>query len=223
MTRNPISEIRMREKKLFNLLPFIVILIMSVSLGTGCIKRNAPSTIVKRYTFEYPSPEFTGVAHSDQTIKIERFSVAKAFNSQSMVFRPEPYQLDTYASDRWMTNPGDMVSDYLLRDLRNSGLFKAAYSYRDLEDARYVLEGSVDEFLEVDNEGTRTAIITLSLTLLDFSRSGSVDRLLFQKRYQASEPFTERTPTGLANAMSTGMGKLSAMIIRDILQSVQTP
>jgi len=213
----------MREKKLFNLLPFIVILIMSVSLGTGCIKRNAPSTIVKRYTFEYPSPEFTGVAHSDQTIKIERFSVAKAFNSQSMVFRPEPYQLDTYASDRWMTNPGDMVSDYLLRDLRNSGLFKAAYSYRDLEDARYVLEGSVDEFLEVDNEGTRTAIITLSLTLLDFSRSGSVDRLLFQKRYQASEPFTERTPTGLANAMSTGMGKLSAMIIRDILQSVQTP
>jgi cholesterol transport system auxiliary component len=140
-----------------------------------------------------------------------------------MVFRPEPYQLDTYASNRWMTNPGDMVSDYLLRDLRNSGLFKAALSYRDLEDTRYVLDGSVDEFLEVDNEGTRTAVMTLSITLLDFSRSGSEDRLLFQKKYQATEPFTEKTPTGLANAMSTGMGKLSAMIIRDILQAVQTP
>ena len=223
MTRNPCSGIRMREKKLYSQLPFVVILIMSVSLSSGCIQRNAPSSIIDRYTFEYPSPEFTGIAHTVQTIKIERFSVAKAYNSQSMVFRPEPYQLDTYASNRWMTNPGDMVSDYLLRDLRNSGLFKAALSYRDLEDTRYVLNGSVDEFLEVDNEGKRTAVITLSITLLDFSRAGSEDRLLFQKKYQATEPFTERTPTGLANAMSTGMGKLSAMIIHDILQTVQAP
>jgi len=213
----------MRLKKLVTQIPFVVLLILSVSLLTSCIKRATPSNIVERYTFEYPSPDFSGIAQTGQTIKIERFSVAKAFNSLSMVFRPEPYQLDTYASNRWMINPGDMVSDYLLRDLRNSGLFKAAFSFRDLEDARYVLEGSVDEFLEIDNESTRTAAITLSITLFDFSRTGLANRLLFQKKYQAKEPLTERTPTGLAHAMSTGMGKLSAMIIHDILQVVQTP
>ncbi len=213
----------MRVKKLITQTTFFVLIILSVSLITGCIKRAAPSNIVERYTFEYPSPDFSGIAKTDQTIKVERFSVAKAFNSQSMVFRPEPYQLDTYASNRWMINPGDMVSDYLLRDLRNSGLFKAAFSFRDLEDARYVLEGSVDEFLEIDNESTRTAAITLSITLFDFSRAGLANRLLFQKKYQATEPLTERTPRGLAQAMSTGMGKLSAMIIHDILQVMQTP
>jgi len=196
---------------------------MSVSLSTGCLKRDAPSNIVERYTFEYPSPDFPGIAKTDQIIKIERFSVAKAFNSKSMVFRPAPYQLDAYGSNHWMVNPGDMVNDYLLRDLRNSNLFKATYSFRDLEDARYILEGSVDEFLEIDTEGSRTAAISLSITLLDFSRAGSADRILFQKKYQTREPLAEKTPTGLAQAMSSGMGKLSAMIIHDILQAIQTP
>ena len=140
-----------------------------------------------------------------------------------MVFRPEPYKLDTYASNRWMVNPGDMVSDYLLRDLRNSGLFKAAFSYRNLEHARYVLEGSVDDFLEIDVADKRTAALTISITLLDLSHSGATNRLLFQKQYQTSEPLPERTPTGLAQAMSSGMEKLSSMIIRDIHQAVSTP
>jgi ABC-type uncharacterized transport system auxiliary subunit len=223
MTGNPCTGIRMRVKMLFTRLPFVVILVLSVSLGSGCIKRNAPSSIVERYTFEYPSPDFPGLARIDQTIKIERFAVARTFNTQAMVFRPEPYKLDTYASNRWMINPGDMVSDYLLRDLRNSGLFRAAFSFRDLEDARYILEGSVDEFLEIDDAGKRTAAITLSVTLFDFSREGLANRLLFQKKYQAAEPLAEGTPTGLANAMSTGMEKLSALIIRDIHQAVLTP
>jgi len=223
MTRNPCTGIRKNNQRLSALFLIAMVPMLSVCFSTGCIKRNSPSTIVERYNFEYPSPEFSELAPSDQTIKIERFSVARAFNSQSMVFRPEPYKLDTYASNRWMVNPGDMVSDSLLRDLRNSGLFKAAFSFRDLEDARYVIEGSVDEFLEIDDASKRTAAITLSISLLDASRTGLSNRLLFQKKYQTSEPLPEPTPSGLAQAMSSGMAKLSALIIRDILQAVQTP
>lgn len=60
-------------------------------------------------------------------------------------------------------------------------------------------------------------------TLLDLSHSGAPNRLLFQKQYQTSEPLPERTPAGLAQAMSSGMGKLSSMIIRDIHQAVSAP
>jgi len=223
MSRNPFTGTRLKVQILSARLPLAVFLIVTISFSAGCLKRSGPSTIVEKYTFEYPSPDFTGTAQTGQTIKIERFSVARAYNSQAMVFRPAPYQLDSYASNRWMINPGDMVSDYLLRDLRNSGLFKAVFSFRDLEDARYVLEGSVDEFLEIDSADTRTAAITLSITLFDLSRTGVANRLLFQKKYQATEPITENTPTGLARAMSSGMAKLSAQIIHDTLQATQTP
>jgi len=223
MRRNPFTGNRFKVQKLSARLPLAAFLIVAISFGAGCLKRGAPSSIVDKYTFEYPSPDFTGTAQTGQTIKIERFSVARAYNSQAMVFRPAPFQLDSYASNRWMINPGDMVNDYLLRDLRNSGLFKAVFSFRDLEDARYVLEGSVDEFLEIDADDSRTAAITLSITLFDFSRTGVANRLLFQKKYQAKEPITDKSPMGLAQAMSSGMAKLSAQIIRDILQAMQTP
>lgn len=218
MTRNIFYGIRLTGKRL----PVVLILLVIIPLFAGCIKRSAPISI-ERYSFEYPSPKFSGQDRIEHAIKVERFSAAKAFNSLSMVFRPEPYKLDTYASNRWMIKPGDMVSDYLVRDFRNSGLFKAVFSFRDMEDARFILEGSVDEFLEIDDKEKRTATITLSVTVLDVSGAGLSNRLLFQKKYHAAEPLPEKSPTGLAQAMSTGMEKLSAMIINDIYLTVRAP
>lgn len=193
--------------------------LLSLSLP-GCIGRGAPAPMIEHYTFEYPSPPFANLSRLEQTIKVERFSVAKAFNTVSMVYRPEPFKLDTYASNRWIVNPGDMTSDYLLRDLRNSGLFRAAFSYRDYEDARFVLGGGVEEFLEIDEGDRRSAVMALSVTLLDMSRTGTPERLVFQKGYRSVEPVADADPAGLARAMSKGMASVSAQIIKDVHEAV---
>jgi ABC-type uncharacterized transport system auxiliary subunit len=197
----------------------ISIVLLSCFL-TGCIGRGKASPMVELYTLEYPSPIFVNLSRLEQTVKVERFSVAKAFNTVSMVFRPEEFKLDTYASNRWMVNPGDMTSDYLLRDLRNSGLFHAVFSYRDYEDARFVLGGGLEEFLEIDEGKSRTAVLTLSVNLLDLSRSGTPSRLIFQKKYRSVEPISDADPAGLARAMSNGMAKVSAQVIKDVYDSV---
>jgi cholesterol transport system auxiliary component len=176
--------------------------------------------MVEHYTLEYQSPTFGNLSRLEQTIKVERFSVAKAYNTVSMVFRPDAFKLDTYASNRWMVNPGDMTSDYLLRDLRNSGLFRAVFSYRDYEDARFVLEGGLEEFLEVDEGKGRSAVLTLSVNLIDLSRTGTPSRLVFQKKYRSVEPIADADPAGLARAMSNGMAKVSAQVIKDVYDAV---
>lgn len=220
MTRAPLSGSRSPARTPFLPLKISLLLILSALLLAGCISRRAPSAVVQRYALEYPSPQVTNLSPVEFAIKVERFSAAKTYSGRSMVFRPEPYKLDSYASNYWMVNPGDMVSDYLLRDLRNSGLFKAVFSFRDLEDGRYALEGSVVDFLEIDENGERRAVLTLSVTLLDLSQSGVPARLLFQKRYSAEEPLRQGTPAGLAEAMSTAMKTLSARIITDIHEVV---
>ncbi|HOI15107.1 MAG TPA: ABC-type transport auxiliary lipoprotein family protein [Geobacteraceae bacterium] len=197
----------------------IIAVLISFSIP-GCIGRGKPAPLIEHYTFEYPSPTFPNLSRLEQTIKVERFSVAKAFNTVSMVFRPEAFKLDTYASNRWMVNPGDMTSDYLLRDLRNSGLFRAAFSYRDYEDARFMLEGGLEEFLEIDEGKTRSAVMTLSVNLLDMSRTGTPGRLIFQKKYRSVEPITDADPAGLARAMSNGMAKVSSQVIKDVYDAV---
>lgn len=198
----------------------VIIAVLILFSVQGCIGRGKPAPMIEHYTFEYPSPTFANLSRLEQTIKVERFSVAKAFNTVSMVYRPEAFKLDTYASNRWMVNPGDMTSDYLLRDLRNSGLFRAAFSYRDYEDARFMLEGGLEEFLEIDEGKTRSAVMTLSVNLLDMSRTGTPGRLIFQKKYRSVEPITDADPAGLARAMSNGMAKVSSQVIKDVYDAV---
>lgn len=203
----------MRRLSLLPLLLFALLL-------AGCIDRGKASPMIENYALEYPSPALAGLPPLDQALKVERFSSAKAFSSLSMVYRPEPYKLDYYGSNRWMANPGDMVSDYLLRDLRNSGLFRGVFSYRDFEDARFVLQGGVEEFLESDDGDRRSAVLTLSVVLTDNTRPSFPDRLVFQKKYTFSEPMTDGTPRALAAAMSKGMEKASALIVRDAYQAI---
>ncbi len=203
-------------KRLFPLSVILVALFLS-----GCIGRGKPSPMIESYAFEYPSPSFGDLTPLDHAVKVERFSVAKAFNTLSMVFRPEPFKLDTYAANRWMVNPGDMVSDWLLRDLRKSGLFKAAFSFRDYEDARFVIQGGVEEFFESDSADSRSAVLSLSVTLIDISRPEAPNRVIFQKKYGSVEAIAEPTAEGLAKAMSRGMEKASEKIIWDVYQAVR--
>jgi cholesterol transport system auxiliary component len=199
----------------------ILLLIISGMLHLGgCIQRGRNSPMMELYTLEYPSPVFSGMPLLEQTIKVERFSVAKAYNTQSIVFRPEPYKLDVYSRNNWIVNPGFMICDYLVRDLRNSGLFSGIFSYRDYEEARFVLEGSLEEILETDEGDGRSALLSISVSLLDLSRSGMPKRLMYQKKYRSSEPLGEQTVGGLVKAMSTCMAKLSPLIVRDAYAAI---
>ena len=191
-----------------------------VTCVTGCISRGKPSPMIDYFVFEYSPPTRSALTSIDQVVKVERFSVAKAFNSATMVYRPAPYKMDTYGSSRWMVNPGDMVSDYLLRDMRSSGLFRGVLSFRDYEDARFLLSGSVEEIVEVDEDTDRKAVLSLTITLLDLSQGGA-QRLMYQKKYHSSESIQEKPPVGFARAASACMEKLSSLIIADAYGAVQ--
>jgi len=195
-------------------------LLLLAPFFSGCIDRGKPSPMIESFVFEYPPPTFSSRSRVDEAVKTERFSVAKAYNSVSMVYRPGPYKLDTYASNRWMVNPGDMVSDYLIRDLRGSGLFRGILSYRDYDDARFLMTGNVEEILETEDETGRRAVLSLTVTLLDTSRTGS-QRLILQKKYHSSETIKDRSPEGFARAVSSCMAKLSSLIITDVYGVVQ--
>jgi cholesterol transport system auxiliary component len=138
-----------------------------------------------------------------------------------MAYKPAPYKIAVYNGSRWRVNPGDMVTDFLLRDLRNSGIFKGAFSYRDDESVRFVLEGGVDEFLEVDEQNTGKAVISLTIALIDTNEKEITKRLVFQKKYRAEEPLTEQSPAALAQGMSTSMKRVSEQLLKDIYSSLQ--
>lgn len=198
----------------------VLLLLILLFLIPACLGRGVPARYVEKYLLEYPPPTVAGLPALGEVIRVERFSAVQALNSPAMAYRPGPFSRDTYLYHRWRVHPADMVTDFLLRDLRESGLFRAVLSSRDGAEARFVLEGGVEDFQET-GDGFGQAALTLYITLLDTAREEITRQVLFQKTYRTIEPLESQTPAALARAMSRAMEKLSERIIRDVYHEVR--
>jgi cholesterol transport system auxiliary component len=176
---------------------------------------------VEQYTLEYPPPALAGSSPLEQGLSVERFSVAQDLNSQAMVYRPLDFQRQVYSYHRWRVNPADLCTDYLLRDLRASGLFKAVFSYQAPGAARFRLEGALQEFLEKDEAAGAQAVLSLNLTLLDLNFPDLPRRLVFQRTYEQSAPMPRPGAAELAQAMSQAFAQLSQKAIADVHQAMR--
>ena len=212
----------MQNLRLMRPVSFVKSIVLALFLAlifAGCGQRPA---LIHQYVFEYAPPAPSAVTKIDAALTVKRFAVAQAFNSTAMVYQPAPMKSATYNYNRWRVNPGYLVSDYLARDLRQAGLFKAVFAQSDAAQGRFVLEGGVEEIQELDETDGWKAALALTVALLDTSRDEVPQRLLFQRSYRATETMLAKTPQGLAEAMSRAMQRLSQRITADVYQATCT-
>ncbi len=200
-------------------LALAILLLVSI---THCSLGAKPSYIVNQYTLEYPSPTLKEITLINELIKVEQFSVAQTFNTSAMIYKEGPNLRNVDPYHRWRTKPGEMATEYLTRDLRNSGLFRAVISYDDSKETRYLLEGQVDEFLDVSEKDGRKAVLSLNVTFLDLKKRETAEKVIFQRDYKVVEPYAEKTPAGFAQGMSRAMEKISRQIILDLQDAVKS-
>ncbi len=202
----------MRRKNLFI---YVVILFIA-----GCAGGQPPAR-TQYFMLDYKPPILKDTVRLDESLKVERFSVAQLFSSNSMIFRNGPFGLDKFPNDRWAANPGNMVADYLARDFRQAGLFRGIFSYRDTEVVRFTLEGNITEFAMDQQEGLK-ALFTVYITLLDLNQTDGTKKIVFQKSYSHAAPCKQNTAEGLALGLSESMERLSSQIIGDVYNAVKS-
>ena len=186
----------------------------------GCIDLKQPNNKIQYYTLEYTAPSITGLKPLPVTLKIERFSVAPAYNTNRIIYGRQSFKRDEYFYYKWRSNPADLVTYFLSRDIRASGLFKAVLPQGSGFPFSYLLEGSVDEFLELDVTENWNAVLSLTITLMAANEPDVSKSVLFQKSYTIKKVCKQKNPQGLAQAMSLAMGVTSKEIIKDIYSIV---
>lgn len=196
--------------------------IILVVIGlTGCLGATGPAPPVRQYVLEYAAPRITDGAGVAETIKVGHFTAARVLAGPAMLIRQRPFRLDAYHEHRWRVAPAEMVEDFLRRDLRRAGIFRAVLSPRDAEETRFILEGGVEEFFEVGEEAGRKALLVATLTLLDLSRQEVPARVVFQRTYRAEAPFKTEGAAGFAEAMSSAMAQFSKQATADIGEALK--
>jgi ABC-type uncharacterized transport system auxiliary subunit len=190
--------------------------LLLIGLLSGCIGGTGKMPFVRQYILEYPPPQGMGLPAVEAMVRVERFAADRMFMGQAMLYRQGPFLREAYSAQRWRVSPGDMVTEFLRRDLREAGLFRAVLSERDAEEARFTLTGGVEEFIESWEGAGRKALLMATITLLDLSRKETAGLVVFQKTYRFEAAATGEGAAGLAAAMSLAMSGLSRQVIADI-------
>ncbi len=186
-------------------------------LISGCLGGSQPSLTVKHYTLEYPAPRFENLSRINDVIRVERFTAVRAFHGNEMVYRSKPYMRDTYQFHRWDITPAYMMTDLVLRDIRSAKVFEFVLSREDTGEARFLLEGQIQEFMEIDEGEKSWSSLVVRVTLSDLLKKTASGRVVLQKSYNLLVPFKkDRQPLDLAVAMSAAMERFSKELIPDI-------
>ena len=180
----------------------------------GCVNFREPAKAEKTtfYTLEYDPPAPSHLQPLSAVIRIKRFGVAPTYDTNRIVYREEAFERDAYVYHKWRDNPGEIVTYFLSRDMRESGLFEAVLSPNSSVPASHILEGRVDEFFESDTRDGWEAVLSVSIVLTAVDPVEVGKRSLLQKSYQRREPCGAKTPKALAEAMSHAMSEVSSEI-----------
>jgi ABC-type uncharacterized transport system auxiliary subunit len=198
----------------------IGMILLLTGLLTGCIGQTGQTPLIRQYVLEYPLPQALGRPAVESMLRVERFSADRVYIGQAILYRQGPFLREAYPAQRWRVGPGDMVTEFLRRDLREAGLFRAVLSERDAEEVRFSLTGGVEEFLESWETGNRKALLTATITLLDLSRKETSGLVAFQKTYRLEAAVAGEGAAALAAAMSLAMSDLSRQVIADIASAL---
>ena len=197
-------------------------LLIGLLIVTGCsgILPSA-SPPLKRFALEYAPPSLSFEARQDTpldaALKVMRFSAVGMLNGRTMYYRLPGYEFGVYNYYLWIDNPADMIGDFLVRDLRQAGLFRAVFSHRNVEEARFRLEGGLLNFFEDDEKGV--SVTELSITLLDEGSADLSRRIVFQRSYAASKP-SGKSAEQMARALSEGVREISGRLLLDLRGAV---
>ena len=187
---------------------------------SACLDLKQPSNKIDYYSLEYDPPSIGDHQPLAEVIKIEQFSVTPIYNTHKIIYRDKSYKRAAYTYHKWRANPGETVTYLLARDMQQSQIFKAVLTRRSKLPYTYLLEGSVDEFLESDTANGCLAVLTLSIVLMAANEPDLDKQIRFQKTYQMRHPCERGRPGALARAMSQAMSEASEKIIKDVYENL---
>ena len=213
------TSAKYKKQIVYIISPFLIICFLVLQ---GCANSGKPRYDVENYLLDYRAPTFENKARLNTTIRLHRFTIASVYNTQNMIFRTDDYTLDSYNYNRWAVNPADMTADNLLRDMQESGLFRAVFSRYTVEETRFLLQGGINDFFLRIGENGKFAVISLEITLKDSLRQEATKQIVFQKKYSREELLTDQSPHGYCQAMSKALKNLSQQITTDVYEAIKT-
>lgn len=191
----------------------VILVLVALSCGISCLSLTRPYKEIFSYQIIYDPPKTNGLPCKNVVVSIASFNVAPPFDKQKIMYSTGANQLSIYEYHTWVTNPGDMWSDLLIRDMIASDFYKAVVDLNSSIVPQYQLEGTIEQIYE-KTEG-EVWWSTLRLRGLFFSYDSN-KHVLFQRVYLKEVRTTGYEPADIATAMGAAAKAISTELQQDI-------
>ncbi len=180
---------------------------------------SAKRPAMKFYSIDYPSPVYESQTRLPLILEVEPFEGVAPYDTTRIIYSTNRFARNRYVYHQWIAKPSTMITPLLVRDIRCAALFQAVITTRDPK-ATHVLRGTVEQFYEQDTKENWNAVLSITVTLIKKNEPDATKAIGFQKSYTHTQVCEEKSPQGLAAAMSTAVSRISEMIIADIRTAV---
>jgi len=198
----------------------LLLILCLIALESGCTLKSREAIIY--HALDYPSPDKQFKAPVRDTLMIYHFLLDDAVKTDSVVVAESGEQEYPARRHRWHENPADMITELVMRDLENSGLFQKTIDQSSSTSYRYALEGTIKKFWGTISGGKAAALLEADVTLTDFDPPPGKTKNVFSKTYRIEVPSKDTSPNSIVKALNETTKQLSESLRGD-LREVMAP
>lgn len=185
-----------------------------ITLAVGCgslLPKSAPPVY---YQLDYQPPPVSCRERFDKAVRVMQFLASSPYGRTEMVVLQPQGKVASSSGFQWVSSPGTLVSENLLRDLTQSHLFPQVVSANQPANVPLELSGHVFIFAWDRSSGFSRAVLKVEVSLVGTEK---VRQVLFHRGYDLqSEPVTENTSAAFAGAMGEVMKSFSGKLQQDL-------
>lgn len=191
-----------------------VLLLLSFHVWNGC--GSVPPTYYYRIDYEiensanqnHPVPASLGIV---------QFSADALYETDKIVYRHSPYEVQFYHYRRWVAPPKKIVTEHILEQFKSSGVFEAVVRIPSATQVDYILGGDIQAFEEWDEKEAWFGIVTIEFRLVD----AQTQEVVWQQVLSGKTEAAEKEPVAVVEAISKSLKKVVQEAIPMIKQNLK--
>jgi len=141
---------------------FISICVLFLVIGCSTTK---PTIVEYKLSLEDLNQKTVSKGCKDKSLK-----VAQAFSSNSLMSLNMNYvigksKIYSYSQAQWNNSPNQEISQQIVKLLRDSKLFKTTQSAKSRTSSDFILETSIEDFMQYYDEKIKTSYVKVSINM----------------------------------------------------------
>lgn len=215
----PYCRVRFRSRDCWLNYSSIAVIFGLIVLACGCSLKAREA--VRYHALDYSPPAKESGAPIHATLMVYRFLLDSSVDIYSLEVSQSKGGEESMLFHRWKDNPGDMITELVLRDIQSAGLFEKVVDQASNARYRYALEGTIRRLQGFTRDGKIIAAIEAEATLTDFDAPPRGQKAIVKQSYKIEKTSKDSTADAVVQALNSAAQEFSAKLREDIRAAME--